>query len=79
MQAKHSTTGMTWRDKCAPIIAKVLQEHIFCDEKMINKALHDAYPFRERAMHPYKIWLDEIKRQRKNKPVSNADIQYSLF
>ena len=74
MQAKYSKTGMTWRKKCAPIIAKVLKEHVFCDEKTISKALHDAYPSRERAMHPYKIWLDETKQQRKNVKKTIIDI-----
>lgn len=55
---------MTWRDNCRPIIAKVLAETKGKPEKEIKKALLDAYPYGERAMHPYKIWLDEIKVQR---------------
>ncbi len=53
-----------WRRESAPIIAKVLEETRGKDEKEIKKALHDAYPFGERQYHPYKIWLDEIRRQR---------------
>jgi len=33
------------------------------DEKKIREALWDAYPFGERKYWPYKVWLDEIKRQ----------------
>lgn len=53
-----------WRDKAAPIIATVLRRTAGQGEKEIAKALHDAYPFGERSMWPYKIWLDEIARQR---------------
>ena len=59
---------MTWRDSCRPIIAKVLADNKGNSDKEIRKSLRDAYPFGERAMHPYKIWCDEIKRQRGQKP-----------
>ena len=39
--------------------------------KDVNKALREAYPFGERKHHPYKIWLDEIKRQKGIKPKLN--------
>ena len=55
---------LTWRDIAKPIIKEVLEATKGKDEKDIKKALRDAYPFGERAMHPYKIWLDEIKFQR---------------
>ena len=66
---------MSWRDRARPIIAKVLAETKGQDEKAIKAALFDAYPFGPREYHPYKIWLDEIKRQRKlprPKPLSKA-------
>jgi hypothetical protein len=53
---------MSWRETARPIISKILNEHT--DEAAIKKALFDAYPFGERRYHPYKIWLDEIRRQR---------------
>jgi len=55
---------MSWRDRARPIVAQVLWETKGQDKKAIDKALFDAYPFGERAMHPYKIWLDEVRRQR---------------
>jgi hypothetical protein len=66
--------GRTWRDIAAPIIADVLRETKGKEEKEIKKALFEAYPFNERQYHPYKIWLDEIKRQRalKNRRVAGS-------
>lgn len=54
-----------WRERAAHVIAETLAD---CrakglDERATRKALRDAYPFGERAMHPYKIWLDELARQ----------------
>lgn len=53
----------SWRAKASPIIAQVLKDNEGQPEKVVRKALKDAYPFGERSMHPYKIWLDEIKIQ----------------
>jgi hypothetical protein len=74
----------TWRDFARPIIHRVLEETRGLEEPDIKKALREAYPFGERAYHPYKIWLDEIKVQRKKrtfgarKDVQNPD-QKDLF
>lgn len=57
----------TWREVATPIIYRVLTENKDKSEAEIKKALFDAYPFGPRKMHPYKIWLDEIKRQRGTK------------
>jgi len=59
---------VSWRDSCAPIIRRVLAETTGSDEKAIKAALFAAYPYGQRRHHPYKIWLDEIQRQRKLKP-----------
>jgi hypothetical protein len=58
----------SWRDSAAPIIARVLADTRYMPEKDIRAALHRAYPFGMRKYHPYKIWLDEIARQRGTKP-----------
>lgn len=58
---------LSWRDRARPVIAAVLRENGGADERTLRRALHDAYPFGERAMHPYKVWLDEIARQRGRK------------
>lgn len=52
-----------WRKRAAPIITKVLEENKGKSEAEIRLALREAYPFGPRQYHPYKIWLDEIKRQ----------------
>lgn len=65
---------MTWREHARPIIAKVLADNKDKSEKEIRKALRDAYPYGERARHPYKIWCDEIKVQRGLKKNNNKDI-----
>ena len=57
-----------WRQKASPIIAEVLMTTRDEKKGVRDKALRDAYPFGERRYHPYKIWLDEIKRQRYGRP-----------
>jgi hypothetical protein len=57
-------TWTTWRSYAGPIIRKVLEKTKGLSEKEIRKALHDAYPFGHRSQWPYKVWCDEIKRQR---------------
>lgn len=57
----------SWRDIARPIVAGVLRDTVGQTEKEIRAALFAAYPFGERRYHPYKIWLDEIRRQRKLK------------
>jgi hypothetical protein len=54
----------SWRDTARPIIAKVIEEYNpDVDYKSLKVKLREAYPFGERKYHPYKVWLDEIKRQ----------------
>ncbi len=65
---------MTWRENCRPIIAKVLKETKGKDETEIKNALKESYPFGERRMWPYKVWLDEIKRQRGLKKSKSSDV-----
>lgn len=70
----------SWRESVAPIIADVLKR---CEGQTLSekrKALREAFPYGERAYHPYKIWLDECRiqlglkkvRQRKGLPRSLA-------
>ena len=54
---------MTWRDIAKPIISSVLAANAGADDKTIRRALRDAYPWGERAMHPYKVWCDECNTQ----------------
>ena len=57
-----------WRDRARPIITRVLLQYAGRPEPEIQQALREAYPFGIRAHHPYKIWLSEIKEQRRARP-----------
>lgn len=57
----------TWREISARIVYDVLEKTKGQEPKAIRKALKEAYPFGEREMHPYKVWLAEIKRQTRGK------------
>lgn len=63
----------TWRDIARPIIARVLRAG--GTEYEIKQALYDAYPFGVRMYHPYKVWLDEIKKQRGQKPKEDGNMR----
>jgi hypothetical protein len=54
----------TWRERAAPIVARVLRETKGKPEREVRAALREAYPFGERTYWPYKVWLDEVARQR---------------
>lgn len=60
-------TTSYWRNIAAPIITRVIANVGRDDERALKRALHDAYPFGERRMHPYKVWRDEIRRQLEGK------------
>lgn len=64
---------MSWREHATPIIAKVLKETKGLEEKEIKKALREAYPFGEREYWPYKVWCDEVRKQRGFKSHKKAE------
>lgn len=51
-----------WREKSAKIIYKVLEDNPYISIKELRKKISKAYPFGERKYHPYKIWLDEVRK-----------------
>jgi hypothetical protein len=53
----------TWRDIAKPIISEVLALHPKQGPEQ-RKALVEAYPFGQRQYHPYKVWCDEIRKQK---------------
>ena len=55
-------TNSYWRARAQAVIAKVMAAHPGVSEDVLRKRISEAYPFGERAYHPYKIWLDEVKR-----------------
>ncbi len=56
---------MNWRGFCKPIIETAIKENPTTTDKEIKKILKPLYPFGEREYYPYKVWLDEIKKQLK--------------
>lgn len=53
-----------WREHSREIIREVLAKlPATATPDEAKKAVSDAYPFGERAMHPYKIWLSEVRAQ----------------
>ena len=55
---------MSWREISRPIIQHVLAETAGQTEQQVTVALRAAYPFGERRYHPYKVWLNEVRKQR---------------
>lgn len=78
-------TNKTWRQRCAPIIAKVLRDTKGKNEYAVRQALFTAYPWSKRENNTYKIWLDEIRVQRgyktmhTRKPMEVSDKQLRMF
>lgn len=56
---------MTWRDKARPIIARAIHEAAenCMTVAEAKKFISTKYPFGERAMYPYRVWLSEVNRQ----------------
>lgn len=53
----------TWRSSARRRIQKVIAEVGMADEAALRKAISAAYPFGARSHYPYKVWLDEVKKQ----------------
>lgn len=54
---------MTWREAAKPVIFEVIRGYEGKDEKELKKLISEAYPFGVRKHYPYKVWLDEVKKQ----------------
>lgn len=52
-----------WREIAARTIQQVIDDNPNLSAGELRKAISNAYPFGQRAHHPYKIWLDEVKRR----------------
>lgn len=52
-----------WRSESIAAIKEALASlPADADEKAKRKAISAAYPFGERALYPYKIWLEEVRK-----------------
>jgi len=52
----------SWRDAAMAVIARVQRENPDARGDDLRKLLKAAYPFGQRAYHPYKIWLDCVNQ-----------------
>jgi len=72
----------TWRDIAKPIIAETIAKYGCSNMHRLRKELNAVYPFHEKAMWPYKVWLDEIKVQtgtKKTKPKPPDEPLFALL
>lgn len=53
----------TWRDAARAVIQQALAEAQAqgLDAEATKRYVNSKYPFGERAYHPYKMWLSEMK------------------
>lgn len=69
-----------WRMYARQVIRRVREENPGLEDKALRRKVSEAYPFGERAMHPYKIWLDEVARTfgtKKKKHKVSKDVNYN--
>ncbi len=60
-----------WRNRAKVVVTRAIADGRLrgLEGKDLERHVSAAYPFGERAMHPYKIWLDEVAVQMGRKPV----------
>ena len=51
-------------------MAKVVRDNPGLPEAELRKKISDAYPFGERAYHPYAIWLSAVNQYFTPKPAT---------
>ncbi len=70
-----------WRELASPIIKKIIESNKGKTNKELKFLISKEYPFGGRENHPYKIWLDEIKRQLGEKtPLQKVEkVKYQIF
>lgn len=53
-----------WRTEPKKVIERAIRDMPYgTDRAALRKLISNAYPFGDRALHPYKIWLDETRKQ----------------
>jgi len=55
---------VNWREKARSVIDQVYRDNPTATPEQMTKLLRDAYPFGERKYHPYKVWLDEVRKRK---------------
>ena len=56
----NMNTGSNWRNISYLTIQKVLADNPGKSQAELKKLISAAYPFGERKMWPYKVWLEEV-------------------
>lgn len=51
-----------WRDRANAVTSGVIKDNPGLPVAELRKKISAAYPFGARAMHPYKIWCDCVKK-----------------
>lgn len=51
----------TWKDAAQQVIREVEEQHPDSTDEELRTLISAAYPFGERRMWPYKVWLREVK------------------
>jgi hypothetical protein len=51
-----------WRAHARKVIDTYIEQHKPTSAVEFKKGVSKVYPFGMRSHHPYKIWLDEVKR-----------------
>jgi hypothetical protein len=60
-----------WRQTANKVIARVVKENPDLPEAELRNKISDAYPFGERAYHPYTIWLSAVNQYFTPKPAAS--------
>lgn len=50
-----------WRNIARRVIQQVISENPGCTGDDLRRLVSEAYPFGQRAMHPYKVWLSAVR------------------
>ena len=50
-----------WRLAARDVIWPIVWTHPQLDEPHLRQLVSEHYPFGERAMYPYKVWLEEVR------------------
>lgn len=70
----------SWREEAAPIVRRAILDGQAqgLSGSELRRFVSERYPFGERAMHPYKIWLSEVARQLGPSPTARAFAQAKI-
>lgn len=59
-------TSSTWRSYADRVLAELFENG---KRQPTDREIFDAYPFGERANHPYKMWCEQVKWWKEGRPL----------